>query len=114
MGNDTLSGGDGQDTFAFTTAIAGGTNVDTIADFDAAQDTIRLDHTVFAGLDVLAQLSATQFALDTAIGTGPQIVYNQTTGRLDFDSNGADPGGATQFATVSGAPTLTTANFTVV
>ena len=36
-----------------------------------------------------------------------------STGRLSFDTNGADPGGSTRFANVSGAPHLIAANFTV-
>ena len=88
-------------------------NIDTVADFNAADDVIQLDHTCFAGL-ALGQLSASAFALDSAAGTAPQIVYDTSTGALFYDSNGADAGGATGFATVAGKPPLNETNFFVV
>jgi hypothetical protein len=60
------------------------------------------------------RLSAAQFSLNVATGSGPQIVYNETLGKLYFDTNGADNGGATRFATVTGAPTLSANSFFVV
>jgi serralysin len=42
-GNDTLTGGAGNDTFFFNTAL-GATNVDTIADFSVPADTIQLEN----------------------------------------------------------------------
>ena len=44
-----LTGGTGQDTFAFDTAYASG-NVDTITDFYAADDALYLDNAVFTKL----------------------------------------------------------------
>jgi len=110
-GNDLLVGGGGSDIFLFDTA-PGPDNVDRISDFGAG-DSIRLDHTVFAGL-ALGQLSAAAFATDSATGAGPQVVYDPTTGALFFDSNGAAAGGATQFASLAGAPALTASRFTVI
>ena len=112
-GNDTLAGGGGLDTFAFMTAIAGGTNVDTITDFSAAQDRISLDDAVFGGLS-RGHLDSSHFALDTATGTGPQIVYNTVSGALYYDANGATAGGATQFAALAGAPSIAVSNIFVV
>ena len=111
LGNDTLTGGAGNDVFRFSTALGPG-NVDRISDFGAG-DSIQLDHTVFAGL-ALGQLSASAFAIDSATGSGPQVVYNHSTGALFFDSNGATAGGSTQFASVTGAPSLTASAFKVV
>jgi len=110
-GGDVLVGGGGNDIFRFDTPLAPG-NVDTISDFSVG-DSLQLDHTVFAGL-ALGQLSATAFALDSASGAGPQIVYNHTTGALFFDSNGAAAGGATQFASLTGAPGLGASSFNVI
>jgi Ca2+-binding RTX toxin-like protein len=114
-GADRLTGGAGNDVFLFDSAFIGVVKVDTVADFNAADDTIELDHAVFAGL-VLAfgHLGAAAFALDSATGTAPQIVYNISTGALSYDSNGADDGGASSFARVTGAPVLNEANFFVV
>src|SRR5262249_3575435 len=89
-GNDTLNGGAGNDTFVFDSAL-GLSNVDTVADFNDATDTIQLDHTVFSGL-ALGQLSASAFATGAATGAGPQIVYDQASGALSYDANGAAAG----------------------
>ena len=47
---DTLTGGAGNDTFVFNAGISATTNVDTIVDFNVAQDTIRVDNAVMPGL----------------------------------------------------------------
>ena len=49
LGFDLLVGGDGQDNFVFASAL-GPTNIDTIADFVVADDTILLDDAMFAAL----------------------------------------------------------------
>lgn len=110
-GSDMLVGGGGNDSFRFDTAL-GPDDVDTIADFGTG-DSIQLDHTVFAGLS-LGQLSASAFAQDIATGAGPQIVYDHLSGALFYDSNGAAAGGATQFASLSGAPALHASDFKVI
>jgi Ca2+-binding RTX toxin-like protein len=112
LGKDKLTGGAGNDTFLFDTALSS-SNVDTIADFSLTGDIIALDHTVFSGLS-LGLLSPSAFALDSATGSGPEIVYNHTTGALYFDTNGAAAGGSTQFATVTGKPALNNTYFNVV
>jgi Ca2+-binding RTX toxin-like protein len=96
--SNMLVSGAGSDSFVFDTPFAGGGNVDTLVGFDSAHDSIRLDHTFFAGLS-LGQLDASQFAVGSATGSGPQIVFDDVSGALFFDSNGATAGGAAQFAT---------------
>jgi Ca2+-binding RTX toxin-like protein len=111
--SDTLTGGTGADTFAFASAFAGGSNVDTVADFAPGIDVIQLDRTWFAGLS-LGQLAAAQFATGAATASGPQIVYDTTTGALFFDSNGSASGGRAQFAQLSPGLALTANDFSVV
>src|SRR6185295_1380467 len=95
-GSDTLVGFAGADTFAFTTALGGG-NVDRIADFSAADDTIALDHTMFAGLG-LGALNANAFVTGTsAQDADDRIIYDQATGALYFDADGSGSGAAVQF-----------------
>ena len=53
-------------------------------------------------------------AIGAATGAGPQIVYRPTTGALFFDINGAAAGGASQFATLTGAPVLVASDFLIV
>ena len=48
-GADTLHGLAGADNFAFTTALGNG-NVDAIADFSVADDTIQLDDAIFTAI----------------------------------------------------------------
>src|SRR5262249_17465260 len=111
-GHDVLVGGLGTDRFLFDSPISGGGNIDLVADFDAATETIELAGTVFTGLSP-GRLDAAHFSLGNASGTGPQIVYDDASGALYFDSNGANPGGSTQFATLAGAPHLAASNFLV-
>ena len=112
-GADTLRGLGGHDGFAFTTALGGG-NVDTILDFVAADDQILLDDAVFAGLG-LGALSAGAFRTGTtALDADDRILYDNATGRLFFDSDGAGGAAAVQFATLSGHPALSVSDFTVI
>jgi serralysin len=113
-GNDTLAGLDGQDAFLFDTALDAALNVDEILDFTVADDTIRLDDAVFAGL-AAGGLDATQFALGTAAQDATdRIIYDDTTGALLFDSDGVDGAAAIQFATVSAGLAITNLDFLVV
>jgi Ca2+-binding RTX toxin-like protein len=107
-GSDTLNGGAGADKFVFATALTGtnSAGVDTIEDFDASGsaasgDKIVLDDAVFAGFVGQTTLTAAQFHLNGAVGTGAQLVFNTTTGALFYDTNGTGGGGATQIATLT-------------
>jgi hypothetical protein len=117
-GNDTLDGKGGNDRlggndiFRLDTALGAG-NLDTIVDWHGAADRLYLDHTVFAGL-ATGVLADSAFALDNATSLAAQIVYNHMTGALYFDGNGARTGGATEFATLTGAPALTASEIRVV
>ena len=112
-GSDTLFGRGGADTFAFTTAL-GADNVDTIGDFNAADDTIALDDAVFAGLSAGA-LNPNAFVTGTAAqDADDRIIYNQATGALFFDADGNGGGAAVQFATLSFAPIISASDFTVI
>src|SRR5262249_50371424 len=61
LGNDTLFGDDGKDTYVFNTALGAG-NVDHFGDFRGVDDTIKLDHHIFAALgQTTGILSASAF-----------------------------------------------------
>ena len=95
-GSDTLIGAGGNDTFYFDTAL-GASNVDTIVDYNVAQDTIQLNDTIFGGLPIGA-LAASAFHVGAAATEDEhRIIYNSATGALTFDSNGNVVGGTTQF-----------------
>jgi VCBS repeat-containing protein len=112
-GNDYLAGGLGADLFVFTTPLGAG-NVDTIADFVSVDDTIVLDHNVFAGLG-LGPLGAGAFVIGTAAADADdRIIYDVTTGALLYDADGNGAGAAVQFATMAGSPLLVPSDFVVV
>ena len=101
-GNDTLSGGDGNDVFLFDSTLGGG-NVDTIVDFQSGDDAIYLDAGLFAGLTFTDNvLDESSFATGTANAASAQIVYNESTGALYYDSDGTGGTAAVQFAQLGG------------
>ncbi len=111
--SDSLTGGGGKDSFIFNTAIKAGGNVDIITDFNPADDTIKLDDAIFAGLGSTGPLSGALFHVGTAAdaaGAGNKIIYDATTGDLYYDKGNT----AHLFAHLNGAPTLTNADFVIV
>jgi serralysin len=115
LGKDVLRGDAGRDTYVFNTAL-GVANVDTIKDFVAADDTIRLDDAIFTKL---GSWNATKFHASVsgkAHDASDRIVYETDTGKLFYDADGNKAGGAVgiQFAVLTGHPTLTHADFVVV
>jgi Ca2+-binding RTX toxin-like protein len=84
LGNDTLTGGAGLDSFFFTTALNAATNGDTITDFNVTDDTIRIDNAIFTAFNAVAastMLASAAFkanATGTATEGDDRIVYNTT------------------------------------
>ena len=107
-GNDTLTGNGGHDEFIFDTAPDTAANVDTITDFTSGEDTIRLDSSVFTALAPLSGgfLSDYHFSVGFAGQDSDDfIVYDDGTGALFYDADGAGGAAATQFAQLTpGAP----------
>ena len=120
LGNDTLSGGTLNDFFVFNTALNATTNVDTITDFVAADDTFRLENTganVFNALTITGTLATAAFkanATGVADEADDRIIYNTATGELFFDADGTGATGAIKFAILSTKPTVTEADFVVI
>jgi Ca2+-binding RTX toxin-like protein len=73
FGDDTLTGGDGADTFIFNTATEG-VEKDTITDFHSGQDVVDLNG-VGADFDVMAHLSDTADGATLVTDTGQTIVF---------------------------------------
>ncbi|WP_442581602.1 hypothetical protein ACSBOB_06315 [Mesorhizobium sp. ASY16-5R] len=116
-GLDTLLGGAGKDYFTFTTALDAVTNVDTIGDFNVVDDTIRLENAVFTALTATGALASGFFranATGTAQDANDYIVYETDTGKLFYDADGNGAGAAIRFATLTGLPVLTAADFLVI
>ena len=115
-GSDTLRGSNGQDFFVFSTAPGAG-NVDTLADFSVAADTIRLENAVFTALGPTGPLAATAFAANAAgiaQDADDRIIYNTTNGGLFYDADGTGATAAVQFAAMSAGLAVTSADFVVI
>ncbi len=123
-GNDRLVGGNGSDSYIYNTnaAFAAATiGRDTLFNITST-DRIILDKTTFT---VLASTAGTGFSVAsdfaivntaTAVATSAaRIVYNATTGELTYNQNGilAGLGTGSQFATLLGAPQISTTNFVI-
>jgi hypothetical protein len=112
-GSDVLIGGGGKDTFTFDTK-PGSSNVDMIVDFNVADDTIRLNDTVFTKLKY-GQLSSSSFVTgEKALDAGDRIIYNDKTGALSYDADGTGSAAAVQFAMIENLAKLTAADFIVI
>ncbi|MBG9386900.1 calcium-binding protein, partial [Caenimonas aquaedulcis] len=118
QGADTLTGGAGADTFRFSTVPVKYV-ADRITDFNAADDTIALDNSVFSALgDGPLSVAAFQAAGSSAASTAAvRIIFNTNNGALLYDADGAGGTAAIQFATLTLtglAGPLTAADFLVV
>ncbi|MFJ5486815.1 pre-peptidase C-terminal domain-containing protein [Hansschlegelia beijingensis] len=112
--SDTLTGGGGGDTFAFSTALSA-SNVDVITDFDPVLDLIRLDDAVFKELVVGALVSDAFVAASAALDASDRIIYDQRAGALFFDRDGTGTTyAAVRFATIENHAAMTAADFTVI
>jgi Ca2+-binding RTX toxin-like protein len=113
FGGDVLNGGAGADTFRFSSSLGAG-NIDTVQDFWVTQgDRIVLSRNVFAaaGYDYLA---SSAFALGAAATTAAhRIVYNQSTGELFYDADGAGGVAAIKFAVIATHVQLSAASFQI-
>lgn len=94
LGSDTMTGGAGLDRFTFKNQVIGVTNVDTLVDFTPGTDLIELSASIFTAFS--GQVGQT-------IGVNANLVYNNLSGTLAYDPDGAGLGGATTFAIV-GSP----------
>mgnify|MGYP005806293109 CR=1 FL=1 len=93
-GRDLLSGGDGADVFLFVAGL-GRKNVDRIADFSHADDTIELRAAVFTRLggdpaDGPDALTADEFHRGAhAADRQDRILYDRASGSLYYDADGS-------------------------
>ncbi len=113
LGNDRLSGGTGNDTFLFSSALIASTNIDTITDFNVADDTIWLSKAVFKGLPSGILASADFHKGTAAADSSDRIIYNSSTGKLSYDADGSGAKAAVDFAIVAKNLALTNADFMI-
>jgi serralysin len=113
-GNDELTGRGGADSFLFDTPLDAAFNVDVITDFVVADDTIRLEDSVFAAF-ATGPLAAERFVVGTtAQDASDNVIYNDVTGALLYDSDGNGAAAAVQFAQLGAGLALTNLDFLVV
>ena len=68
--------------------MSGKANVDTLTDFSASVDTIRLDHNIFDAFAPGA-LADNAFVIgNKAHDANDRIIYNDKNGKLFFDADG--------------------------
>ncbi|PVE21811.1 hypothetical protein DC522_24435 [Microvirga sp. KLBC 81] len=114
-GNDNLTGGPGSDTFSFNTTPSTWYNKDTITDFNAVSDTIKLENNVFKALTYTGAMSSANFTLGSgAKDANDYVGYSTTTGDLWYDSNGNAAGGRVVFANIGTNKTIGSADFLIV
>ena len=114
LGNDTIKGGSGADGFYFDTALDETANVDVLADFVAADDTIHLSLAIFTAAGSAGALDASAFVAGTAAtDAAHRIVYDLATGNIYYDADGSDAGAAILFATVAAGTELSAADFLI-
>jgi Ca2+-binding RTX toxin-like protein len=118
-GNDILTGGSGADTFWFDTAANSLTNKDTITDFATGLDKLKFSVSVLSALGATGQFSAADQRFNKssnglALDATDRLIYNTTTGELNYDSNGNTSGGTQAVLLVlTGAPNLVAADIIV-
>jgi Ca2+-binding RTX toxin-like protein len=98
-GNDTLIGGAGLDIFSFQTSI--GVDVDTISDFNIANDKIRLDNSIFSSLSTIGSSNFVSSAGATALDANDYLIFNTTNNYLYYDADGSGAGAMVHFATLN-------------
>jgi Ca2+-binding RTX toxin-like protein len=114
-GNDELTGLGGADSYLFDTALNAATNLDTITDFNVADDTIRLDDDIFSSALAPGNIDDGEFRIGAAaLDVNDRIIYNDVTGALYYDADGSDAGAAVQFAQLSSGLAMTHLDFFVV
>ena len=116
-GSDTLSGGAGGDFFVFSTALNPTTNVDIVTDFNVTDDSIRLENAIFTQFTATGAIPAGTFvsgAGAVALDGDDFLIYNTTNGNLSYDADGNGAGAQVVFASLTGIPALTSADFVII
>jgi len=85
-GDDFLLGGAGRDAFVFNTALNKSTNVDTIRDFVAVDDTIRLDNAIYKALGAVGGLKTGALANWGVAGQADDRIIYRHLDSADADS----------------------------
>jgi Ca2+-binding RTX toxin-like protein len=114
-GDDTLTGGANVDRFVYNNSSEG---VDTITDFNIAQDFIDVSASGFGGGLTAGTLLAAQFlsgaGATSATNANQRFIYNTTNGGLWFDVDGVGGIASVRLATLSNLVVITNNNIVVI
>lgn len=116
LGKDVMIGGAGKDVFVFDTKPDARKNVDWVADFNVADDTIWLDNKYFkigkGTFSKPVKLNKKMFWTGTkAHDADDRIIYNKKTGALLYDEDGTGDKAAIKIATLSSKLKLSNLDF---
>ncbi len=117
LGNDVLTGGSGVNKFVFDTTPNATTNLDTITNFVAGKDQIELSHSVFTALGQQGVLSADQFVagdFNSGQTATNHIIYNSTSGGVYYDADGSGNSAAVEIAVVGTNLNLTAGDIHII
>lgn len=109
-GKDVLTGGQGADVFVFYTELSK-KNADVIVDFEQGKDLIGLYTPVFAALGGDADLSDNIVNGTSALDGNDYLIFDGSKGALYYDADGSGLAKAVLVATLSGASSLSAADF---
>ena len=118
LGNDTLTGETGNDTFVFNSKI-GSTNIDTITDFTSGKDKIAIDDAIFTKLKGDKNLSDNLYiqripGISTQ-DTNDYLFYDFESGQLYYDADGsATKPAAVLIAIIGSATEIAATDFVIV
>ena len=105
-GRDVLTGGEGRDTFLFGHLPSGNGEADRVLDFSHGEhDMLRLSQSAFSGLDHRGALWADEFysasGSKAAHDSSDRLIYDPTSGKLFYDSDGTGAVKAVLIAIIS-------------
>ncbi|EAR20796.1 CAP domain-containing protein [Nitrococcus mobilis] len=111
-GADILTGGSGRDLFVFDAPFANAE--DEITDFSPIDDFILLENSIFSGLQT-GRLSNSAFHIGTeAHDSTDQVIYDNQTGALYFDTDAVGGADAQQFAQLMPGLSLQNSDFFII
>jgi Ca2+-binding RTX toxin-like protein len=113
-GNDRLTGGAGKDIYLFAASLSDANNVDQITDFAPADDTMKLEGSVFTTFAFAGPPGVGAFRTgSTAQDSSDRLLYDPNTGIVRYDADGSGATAAVRFATLKTGLAITNSDFSV-
>lgn len=114
LGVDTITGGNGKDIFVLNFSVLSPADVDTIIDFNTADDSIQLSNKLFDGFTATGVVTPAMFVNGTAATTANhRLLYDATAGELFYDEDGSGAIPAVLIGSFPNLPALAETHFTI-